>query len=174
VAESPALSGRARLITGVVSTDDILPARYKHSSTDPAVLARHVFEHLRPDLGPSLRPGDMIVSRDTFGIGSSREQAVSALKAAGVRALLAPRFGRILFRNAWNLGIAAIALDTDSLSEGDLIDLELASGTCRAAAAGILRFAAPAPTMLHMLDHGGLLAMVRETGGLRALDGGKR
>jgi 3-isopropylmalate/(R)-2-methylmalate dehydratase small subunit len=43
-----------------------------------------------------------------FGIGSSREQAVSALKAAGVKAILAPAFGRIFFRNAWNLALPAL------------------------------------------------------------------
>ena len=35
---------RVRLITGVISTDDIIPARYKHMYTDPAQMAPHVFE----------------------------------------------------------------------------------------------------------------------------------
>ena len=58
-----------------VSTDDILPARYKHMHSDPQLLAPHVFENILPGL--NLRDC-ALVSPVLFGIGSSREQAVSA------------------------------------------------------------------------------------------------
>src|SRR3954470_7689779 len=100
---NPAKSSlRVRPIHGVISTDDIIPARYKNMYTDPKVLANHVFENLLPGFAKTLQPADALVGYDTFGIGSSREQAVTSLSAAGVRAIFAPRFGRIFFRNSWN------------------------------------------------------------------------
>ena len=74
---------RARRISGAVSTDDILPARYKHASTNPDELAKHVFEYFVPPGFAPFAPGDCIIADSVFGIGSSREQAVSALMAAG-------------------------------------------------------------------------------------------
>jgi 3-isopropylmalate dehydratase small subunit len=108
---------RIRIGPGPVSTDDIIPGRYKHMYTDPKELAPHVFENLLPGFARSLSPGDAIYCPDTFGIGSSREQAVTSLLAAGVVVVLAPRFGRIFFRNAWNLGLLVLeashkAMDT--------------------------------------------------------------
>jgi 3-isopropylmalate/(R)-2-methylmalate dehydratase small subunit len=91
-----------------ISTDDIIPATRKHSSTDPAQLARHVFENIDPALASQFRPGAVLVSSKIFGIGSSREQAVIALKAAGVILILAPEFGRIFYRNCWNNGVPAL------------------------------------------------------------------
>src|SRR3954470_22866685 len=101
---------RTRNVAGVISTDDIIPARYKHSFVDPADMAKHVFENLLPGFAATLRTGDVILGSDTFGVGSSREQAVSSLLASGVKAVIAPRFGRIFFRNAWNLGLIAIEI----------------------------------------------------------------
>src|SRR4051812_4489461 len=107
-----------------MSTDDIIPGRYKHMFTDTAELAKHVFENALPGFAASLQEGDALWSAETFGIGSSREQAVSSLQAAGVRAVLAPRFGRIFFRNSWNLGLIAIEITGPAPAEGEQIDLD--------------------------------------------------
>ncbi|MGV7963047.1 hypothetical protein QPK13_18730 [Photorhabdus tasmaniensis] len=60
----------------------------------------------------------MIVCDGIFGIGSSREQAVSTLLAVGISMVIAPAFGRIFFRNAWNLGLLAIEADIKGFREG--------------------------------------------------------
>lgn len=39
------------------------------------------------------------------GIGSSREQAAAALVHLGVAAVIAPSYGGLFFRNAFNLGL---------------------------------------------------------------------
>jgi 3-isopropylmalate/(R)-2-methylmalate dehydratase small subunit len=151
---------RVRRVHGVVSTDDILPARYKHSSVDPADFAPHVFENVQPGFAATIRPGDALVGDDTFGIGSSREQAVSALLAAGVGAVLAPAFGRIFFRNAWNLGLLALELDTTDLVEGSELRVDLEAG--RAVAGGREHAFAPVPEdLVEMVRAGGLLARLR-------------
>ena len=113
-----------------VNTDLIIPGRYLNSY-DPAHLAQHAMEGLSPSFAKEVRPGDIIVAGRNFGCGSSREQAVVALKAAGVSAVVARSFARIFYRNAVNLGLhvlvsqdacdvfgdgAAVQLDTETLS----------------------------------------------------------
>ena len=75
---------RVRRIDRIISTDDIIPGRYKHMFTDTSELAKHVFENIFPGLAETFREGDVIISSTIFGIGSSREQAVSSLLAAAV------------------------------------------------------------------------------------------
>jgi 3-isopropylmalate/(R)-2-methylmalate dehydratase small subunit len=67
-----------------------------------------------------VRPGDIVVSGRNFGTGSSREQAVTAFVAAGVRMVVAASFSRIWSRNAAHQGflhlacpelVAALAVD---------------------------------------------------------------
>ncbi|UQE03625.1 hypothetical protein [Bradyrhizobium japonicum] len=152
---------RVRRISGIISTDDIIPGRYKHMFTDPGMLAPHVFENYCPGLAGSLREGDAICSSDLFGIGSSREQAVSALRSAGVRAVLAPQFGRIFFRNCWNLGLAAIELkELSALEDGARFTLDIAAGAIKTSR-DMIRFSPPPQLMLQMLSAGGLLAVVK-------------
>lgn len=152
---------RVRRVTGVVSTDDIIPARYKHMHTDPQLLAPHLFEAYLPGFVDTLEPGDAIVGDCVFGIGSSREQAVSTLLANGIGLVIAPRFGRILFRNCWNLALPAIETDTDRLAEGMSISLDLKRGEIRCEGATLSSFPKPPPLLLEMISQGGLLSRMK-------------
>jgi 3-isopropylmalate/(R)-2-methylmalate dehydratase small subunit len=152
---------RVRPLSGVISTDDIIAGRYKHMFTDPAELGKHVFESLLPGFAATLRQGDALYSVDTFGVGSSREQAVSALMAAGVVAVIAPRFGRIFFRNAWNLGLFPIEMDGLSLTESQLVDLDVTAGKL-IGSFGEVAFTPPPAAMLEMAAAGGLLSLVQQ------------
>lgn len=155
------LSLRVRVVSGVISTDDIIPGRYKHMFTDTRELAKHVFENLMPGFAATLALGDALLCHDTFGIGSSREQAVSSLMAAGVKAVLAPQFGRIFFRNAWNLGLIAVAVPRLPWRDGEKIELHLTDGLI-AGESCTERFKPPPPMMLNMIESGGLLKMIEQ------------
>jgi 3-isopropylmalate/(R)-2-methylmalate dehydratase small subunit len=153
---------RVRRIAGEISTDDIIPARYKHMYTDPAMMAPHVFEARFPGLAATFQVGDAVVSKDIFGIGSSREQAVSALIECGVRAVIAPEFGRIFYRNCWNLGLPAIESDVELFAEGESIRIDLEQGGFFGSSSEIElpRFPPPSPMMIDMVDAGGLLPLM--------------
>ena len=157
---------RVRRIAGEISTDDIIPARYKHMHTDPAMMAPHVFEARFPGLAATFQVGDALVSKDILGIGSSREQAVSALIECGVRAVIAPEFGRIFYRNCWNLGLPAIESDVELFTEGQTIRIDLAQGLFLSSSPKVElpRFAPPPPMMIDMVDAGGLLPLMFSTG----------
>ena len=151
-----------RILDVAVSTDDILPARYKHASANPADFRDHVFEHFMPGFAASLSPGDVIVARRIFGIGSSREQAVSALMATGIAAVIAPAFGRIFFRNSWNLALPALeTANAGSLDEGDLISIDLSNGVLVVNQRSV-EFAPVPIELLRLLKGGGLLASIRD------------
>jgi 3-isopropylmalate/(R)-2-methylmalate dehydratase small subunit len=69
----------------------------------------------RPDPGfvlnrPDLRGATVLLARENFGCGSSREHAVWALRDYGFRAVIAPSFGDIFRQNCPLAGVAAIAL----------------------------------------------------------------
>ena len=91
-----------------INTDVIFPGKYTYTLRDPAEMAAHALEDLDPNFAPNVHPGDIIVAGKNFGNGSSREQAVICLMAAGVGAVVALSFGRIWYRNAINNGLPAI------------------------------------------------------------------
>lgn len=89
-----------------VDTDALAPGAYMQFGVE--VLARHCLKRLRPEFCQEVRRGDVIVAGSGFGIGSSREQAAAVLVHLGVAAVIAPSFGGLFFRNAFNLGLLAL------------------------------------------------------------------
>lgn len=157
-------SAVARHIAGTISTDDILPARYKHATTDPVMMAAHVFETSNPGFAAKLKPSSVLVAGSLFGIGSSREQAVAALRAAGVAAVIAPAFGRIFFRNAWNLGLPAITIDRFVCEYDAEVTIDLVAGTVETGtreSSLVWRTTPLEPDVLNVYRDGGLLAHLR-------------
>lgn len=74
----------------------------------PATMAQVIFENYDPELASKVRPGDLIVGASNFGTGSSREQAVTSLQAAGVATVIAASYSQTYLRNAFNNGFPAI------------------------------------------------------------------
>lgn len=109
-----------------IDTDAIIPGKYLRQSAE--VWAQHAMEPIDPSFSEKADEGDVIVAERNFGIGSSREQAVIALKGVGIRAILADSFGRIFYRNAINQGLLAARADLEdlqSVEEGDQLRIDL-------------------------------------------------
>lgn len=69
-----------------------------------------------PDFVLNQSPFDkatILVARENFGCGSSREHAVWALEDFGFRAVLAPSFADIFFNNSFKNGLLPIVLDAE-------------------------------------------------------------
>lgn len=127
------MQGIAATIAGKnVDTDQIIPARYlKRSRTDPQY-ADYLFHDLRfndrdeadPAFilnQPVFRDASILIADENFGCGSSREAAVYALEAFGIRAVIAPSFGDIFFNNCLKNGVLPIRLQQ--------VDIDLFSGS---------------------------------------------
>jgi len=110
-----------------------------------------------------VKEGDVIVAGKNFGCGSSREQAATCLKAAGVAAIIAPSFSRIYFRNAINNGLPAIELaeGTEAIEAGDEIGIDFAAGVVEHN--GKTYAFPPLPAeVLAILEDGGLIPHVKK------------
>ena len=118
-----------------INTDVIFPGKYTYTiSHDPGELARHALEDLDPSFAGGVRAGDVIVAGRNFGNGSSREQAVTCLVHAGVRAVIAASFARIYYRNAINNGLLAIVCPgvVGRVETGDMLEIDMAAHEIRA------------------------------------------
>lgn len=89
-----------------IDTDALAPGAWMQHGVD--VIAQHCLENTLPHFARDVRPGDVIVAGPNFGIGSSREQAASVLVHLGVATVIAPSFGGLFFRNAFNLGLVLL------------------------------------------------------------------
>mgnify|MGYP001772637193 CR=1 FL=1 len=152
-----------------VDTDVIIPARYLKHGSDPNVLRAHAMEDLDPSFLEKARERRIVVAGRNFGCGSSREQAVLALKYAGIELVIAESFSRIFFRNSITLGLPVIELpDAKLIGDGDYIEADLEEGTVTIPERGVKLEGTKLPDfMLEILRAGGLVPYVRGLRGCR-------
>ncbi|MFC1518036.1 3-isopropylmalate dehydratase [Candidatus Margulisiibacteriota bacterium] len=128
------VKGKVFVVGDNIDTDQIIPARYM-TTMDPKELAKNVMQDLDPKYGKFLNENGscdykIIIARNNFGCGSSREHAPIALSAAGIQAVIANSFARIYYRNSINGGRKIYPLETSddltkSLKTGDDLEIDL-------------------------------------------------
>ena len=92
-----------------INTDAIYGKDYTYrDDMTPEMMAKVIMENYDPQLAANSRAGDIFVGGFNFGTGSSREQAVTALKAKGVPLVIAGSFSQTYLRNAFNNGFLCI------------------------------------------------------------------
>jgi 3-isopropylmalate/(R)-2-methylmalate dehydratase small subunit len=113
-----------------VDTDAIIPKQFlksiKRSGFGPNLFDEwRYMDHGEPGMDNSRRPvnpnfvlnqdryhgAQILLARDNFGCGSSREHAPWALLNFGFRVLIAPSFADIFFNNCFKNGLLLIVLD---------------------------------------------------------------
>ncbi len=107
-----------------VDTDQVIPARFLSRPLDERY-GSYLFHDLRFDAEGGEKP-DFVLNREgfreaavlvadtNFGCGSSRENAVTALVAAGFRAVIAPSFGDIFYNNSLKNGFLPVRLPAET------------------------------------------------------------
>lgn len=131
---SELIKGKAFVVGDNIDTDQIIPARYM-TTMEPKELAKNAMRDLDPQYGKFLNSDNtcnytVIIARNNFGCGSSREHAPIALEAAGIKAVVADSFARIYYRNSINGGRAIYPLEaevnlTTEIKTGDEIAVDL-------------------------------------------------
>jgi 3-isopropylmalate/(R)-2-methylmalate dehydratase small subunit len=99
-----------------IDTDVIIPGQYLKIH-DHKELAKHAMEGVDPEFSKRVSEGDFLLCGRNFGCGSSREHAPIALANCGIKAIIAPSFARIFYRNA--------------VDGGYLLPIEVNEETCR-------------------------------------------
>ena len=130
-----------------VNTDAIYGKDYTYrDDMSREMMAQIVMENYDPQFASRTQAGDVIVSGFNFGTGSSREQAVTCLKAKGIPLVIAASFSQTYLRNAYNNGFLCvevpelvkklreqfapqIAAKEKTIIPGDNIDIDFTSGT---------------------------------------------
>jgi len=160
------ITGRVWKYGDDVNTDVIFPGKYTYSISDPKEMAQHALEDLDPTFVAHVQPGDIIVAGKNWGCGSSREQAVTCLKEAGVGAIVARSFARIYFRNCINEALPIATCDAvDGVESGDEVTIDFAAGTVTTPT-GDYVFPPLSPEVMEILNTGGLIPYARKQLGL--------
>lgn len=111
-----------------VDTDRIIPARFLSKPRGAPGYDRFLFHDLRfaddgtprPDFVLNQAPyreARILVTAENFGCGSSREMAVWALEAYGIRAVIAPSLGDIFRQNCLTNGLLPVILPGEAAAE---------------------------------------------------------
>ncbi len=158
------LKGKVHKYGSDVNTDEIIPARYLYLS-EPDELAEHCMEDIDADFLKRVEPGDIIVATTNFGCGSSREHAPIAIKASGISCVIAKSFARIFFRNSINIGLPLLECEeaVDRIDNGDIVEVDLASGTITNMSNGKTFTAKPYPGFMNeLIAAGGLIEYTKK------------
>ena len=155
------IKGKAWNYGDNINTDFMLPGRYLEL-TDLNELAKHAMEGIDPTFAKKVRKGDIVVGGKNMGLGSSREHAPLALKHSGVGAVVAESFARIFYRNAFNVGLAAIECPgiSKKAKTGDEIEIDTASGTIMVNGENLRNKTFP-DFMVQLLNEGGLVPYLK-------------
>lgn len=147
-----------------VDTDVIIPARYLNT-IDEKELAAHCFEDLDKDFKKKAASSKIVVAAENFGCGSSREHAPLAIKASGIRLVIAKSYARIFFRNAINIGLPVIANEqaAEEINEGDVIEADLDKGVIKNITTGKTYSTKPFPDFIQkLIARGGYVNYVKD------------
>ncbi len=161
-----------------IDTDAIIPKQFlksiKRSGFGPYLFDEwRYLDHGEPDMDCSQRPlnsefilndprfsaAQILLARENFGCGSSREHAPWALADFGFRVILAPSFADIFFNNCFKNGILPIQLESDLIG----VLFEKASGVAP------LRISVDLPAQLLTLDDGNQIPFTVDVGNKQRL-----
>lgn len=103
-----------------INTDEIIPAKYLTEITKQD-LKPYMLEDLKLDgfdpKGEKTSKARVVVSRENFGCGSSREHAPWVFEVNDITVVVAESFARIFRQNMFNCGMAAIELPKADLDQ---------------------------------------------------------
>ena len=146
-----------------INTDLITPGQYLTAPIEE--VKKHVLEAVNRRFAKEAREGDILVAGKNFGCGSSRESAPRALKALGIKAVVAESFARIFFRNAVAIGLPVVPCPTisQSFEEDEAMELDLESARVKNLNREIQLQGKPLPKeMLEVLNKGGITPLLKE------------
>ena len=117
------VAGKVQRLGDFIDTDALAPAEaLTGSDLSPKALGKYCLYHTHPEFRSRVAEEgmDIVVAGKAFGVGSSRENAVTALQGAGVKCVIAKSFAFIYARNQPNLGMLGVIIeDEDFYAEAE-------------------------------------------------------
>jgi 3-isopropylmalate dehydratase small subunit len=157
------ITGRVWKLGDNVDTDVIYPGKYL-PIIDAPEMALHALEGLDKEFPKKIQRGDIIVAGSNFGCGSSREQAATSLKFAGIACVVAKSYSRIFFRNAINQGLTLVESKEapDHIQTGETISIDFAIGQIVTSQNQKFSFPPLPDFLMGILEDGGLIPHVKK------------
>lgn len=122
-AKAHRIVGKVQTLGDFIDTDALAPAEALTDASTPEQFGHYCLIHTNPDFRARVKEGlNIVVAGRGFGVGSSRDVAVTALQGAGVQCVIARSFAFIYARNQPNLGLLGIVMEDDEfhkLAEDD-------------------------------------------------------
>jgi 3-isopropylmalate dehydratase small subunit len=121
------ISGKVTSVYGKdINTDDIIPASFLQQSTERKFFAQYAFDRYDPAFRERCKqsPANIVIAGENFGCGSSREQAVYAIKENNVVFVLAQSYPDIFYRNSLSNGLVLITLPDELRVDLDTCTIE--------------------------------------------------
>lgn len=142
-----------------IDTDVIIPARYLNTS-DHKELAKHCMEDIDTNYSEKIKNASIMIAGANFGCGSSREHAPVAIKASGIKCVVAKSFARIFFRNSINIGLPILECEeVDKIDENDEVEIDFDNGIIYNITKNENYKVAPFPEFMQkLIENGGLMA----------------
>ncbi|MFO1352045.1 MAG: 3-isopropylmalate dehydratase [Gammaproteobacteria bacterium] len=126
------ITGKVTSVYGKdINTDDIIPASFLQQSTDRKYFRDFAFDRYDAAFRERCQQSaaNIVVAGENFGCGSSREQAVYAIKENAVVCVIAQSYPDIFYRNCLSNGLVLVTLaDTSALKMGDELGIDLDAG----------------------------------------------
>ncbi len=150
-----------------IDTDAIIPGQFCHLTSLPELGAK-AFHFVRPEFVSKAAEGArVVVAGEGWGSGSSREQAVLALKGAGIQAIVARSYAFIHKRNLVNEALPFLVVHDPQFyelaKEGEEIELDLAAGEARVAGR-TFRALEPSKIISALAGEGGIVPAIQHHG----------
>ncbi|MCP4397219.1 MAG: 3-isopropylmalate dehydratase [bacterium] len=147
-----------------INTDDIIPALFLQQSTDRGYFKNYAFDKFDPEFRERCKQtsGNVVIAGPNFGCGSSREQAVYAIKDNDVVCVIAQSYPDIFYRNSLSNGLVLItALDISAFRMGDELKVDLDAGTIENVSQGTTATFEMNPDDKTTFKQGGMIGRVR-------------
>jgi len=128
---SKIIKGRIQRLGDFIDTDALAPNEAIVRHMAPEELGTYCLKYTHPDFRRRAKGEGMniVVAGKAFGVGSSRENAVTALQGTGIQAVIAKSFAFIYGRNQPNLGLLGFVIDNDEFyrlaEEGAEIEIDV-------------------------------------------------
>ncbi len=162
------ISGRTQRFGNHIDTDAIIPGQFCHL-TDFQELGSHCFEFVRPGFAERVRSGqNIVVAEEGWGSGSSREQAVWALKGAGVAVVIAKSYAFIHKRNLVNEALPFLVVTDEEFytltGDDDELSVDLSGSVTHVRSGRTFYARGSTPLILALQREGGLVPAISRNG----------
>ena len=161
-------TGRVWKFGDLINTDLILPQTAFRLPEDEQ--RKYLFSAIRPGWSELVKPGDLIVGGQNFGMGSSRPIG-ALLRSCGIEGLVAGSVNGLCMRTLINGSLPAISCAdvADAFEEGDVARIDFISGVVENVTRGRTLQGQPLPTLLaEIVLGGGIVPMLIKEGYVEA------